>query len=82
MDGAFRASRLFFAKAAMTQAQTDVLHQIPAIWTQAAAMLVTAINLDHRGNGFPFPGQPAILKAAGRNRIMGGGVHTFTSFAA
>ena len=65
MHRAFRAGRLIRAKPATIQPQADVEHQPLTLLAQWGAVFLATVDVDHRGNGFPFTPQPAIWELNG-----------------
>ena len=69
MDGTTGAGRLLRSKPTPLQARARVIQELPALRTRRRSVVVVteAVKLDHGGHGFPFPTQPAIFEARGKN---------------
>jgi hypothetical protein len=62
VDRAIRAGRFHFSEPATFQADGCIIQQRLALGTQSVGrgVVVSAIALDHRGQGPPFPGEPSV----------------------
>ena len=69
-----------FAESAPIQPHADLPRQLLTLVAQRVAVLLAAEDMDHRGNGFPLPREPAIGEPRGCERIdrSSGGIHLET----
>lgn len=79
----FGAGGLFFPKATAIQPEIHVTHQFVTVPAQIAGVFITAVNVQHGRDRFPFSGQSSISKLSNCGWHDGrcGCVHGFASLA-
>jgi hypothetical protein len=87
MNGTLGAGRLFSAESATIQSQPGVIHQALALVTELFPMMIAAIDLDHRFNGFEFACEARVGFVRGRGGFctdlvqhLSSGIHLTCTF--
>ncbi len=68
VNGAVGTSGFFCTKPTAFEPEAGVVAQLPAFGAKGGAVHVSAVEVEHRFDGFPFPGQPRAGKRFGGRR--------------